>query len=521
MVGGPWKRPPGEEPRVNSSYRVDVAIVGYGPVGQALAAYLGRAGVSVAVFEKDRYVFERARTGGIDDESLRFFQRLGLSERIIEGIEEGTRIPGTMRFVSARDEVLLNWPAGEQGPNGYRRLYMWHQPEVDRIVREYVDGIDRVEVHLEHTVEEVVPGADSVLVRARAAETGEAIDCEARYVVGCDGARSIVRPLVGGEFEQLAPSRPWVVVDLVLTRPVEGLPEEMVHYCDPRRPVTYIRNVGARRRWEFMVLPDEDPREMEALEKVWELLSPWLGPDDAEIYRAVAYTFHSLLASRWRSGRLLLAGDAAHLMPPMLGQGLCSGLRDVRNLSWKLAAVLAGQAPEDLLDTYGSERSVHVRDLIELSSEIAEIIQTLDTEVAARRDAEMLSGDGEALHTPFPQLGPGLLPAGSERPLGTLFAQPRLEDGRLLDEASDEKFTILALPELADSLDRGLRERCAEEEVAIVADGGAETRAALDAVGARGAMLRPDKYLLGTADSAADLQRLVECKLGQEGKNDD
>jgi 3-(3-hydroxy-phenyl)propionate hydroxylase len=494
---------------VKSSYRVDVAIVGYGPVGQALAAYLGRAGVSAAVFEKDRYVFERARTGGIDDESLRFFQRLGLSRRIIEGIEEGTRVPGTMRFVNARGEVLLNWPAGEQGPNGYRRLYMWHQPEVDRIVREYVDGLHRVEVHLEHAVEEVLPGPDSVLIRARAAASGEALECEARYVAGCDGARSTVRPVVGGDFEELAPSQRWVVVDLTLTRAVEGLPEEMVHYCDPRRPITYIRNVGDRRRWEFMVLPDEDPRAMDAPEKVWELLSPWLGPDDAEIYRAVSYAFHSLLASRWRNDRVLLAGDAAHLMPPMLGQGLCSGLRDVRNLSWKLAAVLAGRAPEELLDTYGSERSHHVRELIELSAEVAGIIQTLDPEVAARRDAEMLSGDGEAFHTPFPQLGPGLLPAAAERPLGTLFAQPRLEDGRLLDQASSEQFTILALPELVDSLEPGPCERWAEDEVAIVADGGAETRAALDAVGGRAALLRPDKYLLGTADSAEDLERLA------------
>ncbi|MGH2939597.1 MAG: bifunctional 3-(3-hydroxy-phenyl)propionate/3-hydroxycinnamic acid hydroxylase [Solirubrobacterales bacterium] len=487
----------------------DVAIVGYGPVGQAMAAYLGRIGVSVAVFERDLYVFERARTGGTDDESLRFFQRLGLAQTIIEGIEEGTRIPGTMRFVNPDDQVLLNWPAGEPGPNGYRRLYVWHQPEVDRIVREYVDSLENVEVQLEHAVEAVEVGEDSVLVCARDLQRDAVVECEARYVVGCDGARSTVRPAVGGKFESLAESQGWVVVDLTLTHEVEGLPEELVHYCDPRRPVTYIRNVGNRRRWEFMVMPDEDPATMDAPAKVWELLSPWLGPDDAEIYRAVSYNFHSLLADRWRNGRLLLAGDAAHLMPPFLGQGLCSGLRDVRNLSWKLAAVLAGRAPEELLDTYGSERAPHVRELIELSNEVGAIIQTIDPEVAAQRDAEMLAGDGDALHTPFPRLGPGLLPATAERPLGTLFAQPRLEDGRLLDDASGEQFTILALPELVDSLDPGLRERWIRDEVALVADASAETRAALAAVDARGVILRPDKYLLGTADSAEDLERLV------------
>jgi 3-(3-hydroxy-phenyl)propionate hydroxylase len=488
----------------------DVAIVGYGPVGQALAAYLGRAGVSVAVFERDRYVFERARTGGTDDESLRFFQRLGLAETIIDGIEEGTRIPGTMRFVNPDDEVLLNWPAGESGPNGYRRLYMWHQPEVDRIVREYVDSLEDVEVNLEHPVEAIEAGEDSVLVRARDLRSDAPVECEARYAVGCDGARSTVRQAVGGRFESLAESQAWVVVDLTLTREVAGLPDEMVHYCDPRRPTTYIRNVGNRRRWEFMVMPGEDPATMDAPAKVWELLSPWLGPDDAEIYRAVSYTFHSLLADRWRNGRLLLAGDAAHLMPPFLGQGLCSGLRDVRNLSWKLAAILSGCAPGELLDTYGSERSPHVRELIELSDEVSTIIQTVDPEVAARRDAEMLADEGDALHTPFPQLGPGLLPASAERPLGTLFAQPRLEDGRLMDDASGEQFTILALPDLIDSLDPDVRRRWLEEEVAIIADGSAETRAALTAVGARGVVLRPDRYLLGTADSIDDLERLID-----------
>ncbi|MBS1676286.1 MAG: bifunctional 3-(3-hydroxy-phenyl)propionate/3-hydroxycinnamic acid hydroxylase [Actinobacteria bacterium] len=492
----------------------DVAIVGYGPVGQALAAYLGRAGITVAVFERDRYVFERARTGGTDDESLRFFQRLGLAQTIIAGLEEGTRVPGTMRFVNRDDQVLLNWPAGEPGPNGYRRLYMWHQPEVDRIVREYVDSLAGVAVHLEHEVEAVEAAADSVIVRARDRRSGAAVECDARYVVGCDGARSTVRAAVGAKFESLAASQGWVVVDLTLTRAVDSLPDEMVHYCDPRRPITYIRNVGNRRRWEFMVMPDEDPATMDAPAKVWELLAPWLGPDDAEIYRAVSYTFHSLLADRWRNGRLLLAGDAAHLMPPFLGQGLCSGLRDVRNLAWKLAAVLDGRAPEELLDTYGSERSPHVRELIELSDRVSGIIQTIDPEVAAKRDAEMLADGGGALHTPFPQLGPGLLPATAEAPLGTLFAQPRLADGRLLDDAVGEQFTILALPELVASLAPGLRERCRDAGVAILGDASPETRTALAAVGARGVLLRPDKYLLGVADSGEDLGRLVELVPG-------
>jgi 3-(3-hydroxy-phenyl)propionate hydroxylase len=127
-------------------FPVDVAIVGYGPVGQALAGYLGRAGVSVTVFERDRYVFERARTGAIDDEAMRFLQHLGVADRIMEG----TRLPGDFKFLTADGQVLLSWACGEWGQNGYPRLNMWHQPDADAIIREAVDALSNVRVQLQH-----------------------------------------------------------------------------------------------------------------------------------------------------------------------------------------------------------------------------------------------------------------------------------------------------------------------------------------------------------------------------------
>ena len=480
----------------------DVAIIGYGPVGQALAGYLGQAGVSVAVFERDRYVFERARTGGVDDETMRFLQG-GLAERVMEG----TRIPGDFRFLSADGRVLLSWAAGEQGRNGYARMYLWHQPDVDHIVRQYVDTLESVDVRLEHIVDEVIIDEDRVRVRATDRVSGREVDCEARYVVGCDGGRSVVRPVLDGAFEALAESERWVVVDLTLTREVARLPDEGCHYCDPRRPTTFIRNVGERRRWEFMVLPGEDPVEMERPEQVWALLRPWLAPDDAEIYRAVGYTFHSLLATRWRNRRALIAGDAAHLMPPFLGQGLCSGFRDVRNLAWKLIAVLAGRADEGLLDTYGSERAPHVKEFIEMSVRLGSVIQTLDPVVAAKRDADMLTDPNKTVHTPIPKLGAGLLPESAESPLGTLFPQPRLTDGRLLDTASGERFTLLGLPSLISSIDRRRLDEWARHEVAVIADESPETVDALEKVDAEGVLIRPDRYLLARVGSVDDLDR--------------
>jgi 3-(3-hydroxy-phenyl)propionate hydroxylase len=269
---------------------VEVAIVGYGPVGQALAGYLGSAGVSVAVFERDRYVFERARTGAIDDEAMRFLQHLGVAERILEG----TRVPGDFEFLTADGQLLLSWACGEWGRHGYARLNMWHQPDADLIIREAVDAMPNVAVRLQHVVEELRDDGDSVHLRAVDSTSGESVACEAKYVVGCDGGRSLVRRFIGATMGSLADSERWVVVDLTLTRDVPSLPEESRHLCDPKRPVTFIRNVGQRRRWEFMVLPDEDSAELERPENVWGLLRPWLTRDDAEIYRSVGYTFHAV-----------------------------------------------------------------------------------------------------------------------------------------------------------------------------------------------------------------------------------
>jgi 3-(3-hydroxy-phenyl)propionate hydroxylase len=484
----------------------DVAIVGYGPVGQAMAAYLGKAGISVAVFERDHYVYELARTGGVDDEAMRLFQHIGLAERILQE----TFVPGDFDCLTVDGELLLSWPSGEWGSSGYARLNMWHQPDIDRIVREHIDAMPTVSVHLEHSVEEVEQTDDLVRLTAVDRGTGETVTCEAKYVIGCDGGRSAIRAAIGGEFESLGPSEPWIVVDLTLNRDEIELPERPHHICDPARPVTFIVNKDTRRRWEFMVLPGEDPAEMARPENVWKLLSPWLKPGDAEIYRCVAYTFHALLAERWRNGRLLIAGDAAHLMPPFFGQGLCSGLRDVRNLSWKLDAVLSGRAPDSLLDTYGTERAAHVRTFIEISVYMGGIIQTLDPEVAARRDAQMLAGDTEILRLPVPRLGPGLLPESAEAPLGTLFPQPILQDGRLLDVVSGERFTILGLPELIATFDDDAHAAFARDDVAVIADASPETRAALDEVGATGVLIRPDRYLLATARSAAELVAAAE-----------
>ena len=227
-------------------------------------------------------------------------------------------------------------------------------------------------------------------VRYENLASGALEEVSARYVVGCDGARSTVRRFMGAALQDLRSHERWIVLDMLLDQPPGGVPEaadesgrvvDAIQYCDPARPTTFIPMPGKRHRWEFMLMPQDDPATIAQPERIYELLKPWqIDPARSTIERAVVYTFHSALATQWRRDRLLLAGDSAHQTPPFLGQGMCSGLRDAANLAWKLRDVITGEAPESLLDAYETERMQHVRAYIELAVELGGIIQTTDRE---------------------------------------------------------------------------------------------------------------------------------------------
>jgi 3-(3-hydroxy-phenyl)propionate hydroxylase len=239
------------------------------------------------------------------------------------------------------------------------------------------------------------------------------------------------------------------------------------------------------------------------------MLQPWrIEPATSVIERAVVYTFHSALSTRWRRDRLLLAGDAAHQMPPFLGQGMGSGLRDAANLAWKLAAVIKGGAPDALIDTYESERSEHVKAFIELAVELAGVIQTTDPERARARDRELIANP-TMLRPITPRLGRGLH-GNAPAPAGTRAAQPRLGDGALLDDKVGHRFCVLTTARLAGAL--GAAKRHLDCDIAIVtATGPAESY--LAELHAEAVVIRPDRYILGVASSAAELDALLSQRL--------
>src|SRR5947199_1713649 len=407
----------------------DVAIVGYGPVGQTLAILLGQRGWKVGVFEKQPAAYLLPRAVHFDHEVARILQAAGLGEELPRLTEPAD----TYEWRNAAGETRVVISSRGTSPSGWPEANMFAQPELERALDTMVRALPSVEVH---RAAEVVDIGPALVV---ASPAGDRHEVGARWIVGCDGANSFVRRHLGSAVTDLGFFFDWLIVDVV---PRERRVWTPINWqlCDPARPTTIVSGGPGRRRWEFMRLPGEDVAELNTERTAWRLLEPWgLRPGNATLERHAVYTFQARWVDRWRTGRILLAGDAAHQMPPFAGQGMCSGIRDAANLAWKLDLVLAGKAAESLLDTYASERIPQVRQAIEFSIELGKVICVADPEQASARDAAMIAAAGAAGVTPplpTPALGPGLLLDGD--PLaGHLFLQGEVRRGNAAGRFDD------------------------------------------------------------------------------------
>jgi len=482
---------------------VDVCIVGYGPVGATLANLLADAGLSVLVLERDADIYRLPRAVHFDDEVMRVFQTLGLAERILPH----THVSPGMHFVDAAGRLILDWSRPmDVGPLGWNVSYRFHQPDLERILREAAGGKSRIDVRLRAEVFALEQGTDAVDIRFEDLTCGALHKARARFVVGCDGARSLVRRVIGSSLDDLGFHERWLVVDALLKRDLPSLGDYSVQFCDSSRPATYVRGVGNRRRWEIALHDDEDTALMTTPAEVWRLLGRFVSPADAELERAACYTFHSVIAEKWRDRRLLIAGDSAHQTPPFLGQGLCAGVRDAANLAWKLIHVVRGQAHPDLLDTYQSERSPHVREYIELAVRLGGLINTRAAQAAVPGGLDRT--EPARMQSLKPLLGPGLA-GGTTELLGCVAPQPRLADGARLDDHVGYRFAALLKPDFLASLSRPLVERLRQKDVAIVADQCPAIHQWLDDNNVRGVVVRPDRYVLGAARTAQDMDSLT------------
>lgn len=482
----------------------DVVIVGRGPVGATLANLLGLCGVRTLVLEREARTYHLPRAVHFDDECMRVFQTIGLAEAILPHV---ILSPG-MRFVDAEGRLILDWPRSKNPtPMGWHLSYRFHQPDLEDIL---IDGLRRwpqVEVRNCCDVFALDQDDRGVRVRYENLTNGKLSELRAAFVIGCDGARSLVRRFIGAGMDDLGFHERWLVIDALLNHDRPDLGDYSIQHCDPRRPATYIRGTGNRRRWEITVHPDEDAQAVTQTAKIWDLLSRWISPGEAELERAAVYTFHSAIAKQWRNNRLLLAGDSAHQTPPFLGQGMCAGIRDAANLAWKLRDVVTGRADARLLDSYQSERSPHVGEFIELAIRLGGVINTKAME-AGLAVGEARDNAPVKLDVRKPLLGPGLA-IGSLPLAGLLAPQFMLADGRRSDDRTG--YASLLLVDKAAALSARLRAAIGQAGMdALTGEDASDIPRWLAEHNVRAALIRPDRYVRGAARSEAELDLLIE-----------
>lgn len=428
---------------------VDVVIVGAGPSGLTLANILGQHRVRTLVVDERDTLIDYPRGVGLDDESLRTFQSIGLVDRVLPHT-----VPNQiLRFFDAKRNLLAEM-APPDARFGWPKRNGFVQPMVDAELFGGLDRFDNVEVRFGHRMHVCTESSDGVTVGFE----GDRPPVRARYVVGCDGGRSATRRLMGVSFDGTTSSTRWLVVD-VANDPL-GHPNSEVG-ADPRRPYVSISIAHGIRRFEFLIHPDESDEQADDPEFVRSMLAQLIPyPERVDMIRHRVYTHHSRIAGTFRKGRLMLAGDAAHLMPVWQGQGYNSGIRDAANLGWKLAAVVTGKADDTLLDTYDIERRKHARAMIDLSTMVGRVISPTNRRVAALRDRVIHAASVvpslkryvlEMRFKPMPRYQQGAVYHADQpsptSPTGTLFIQPRVDTrdqpNVLLDDVAGIGFAVL------------------------------------------------------------------------------
>ncbi|NUP03967.1 MAG: bifunctional 3-(3-hydroxy-phenyl)propionate/3-hydroxycinnamic acid hydroxylase [Nonomuraea sp.] len=524
----------GSDLRERSSVDVtaDVAVVGYGPVGMVMTALLGQAGHRVVALERYAGPYNLPRAASFDGETMRTLARLGVAEGLVPKL----RVQRTYEWRNGAGDLLIEQDFAQTGRSGWAEWYMMHQPDLEEALDGVCRSLPAAHVRYSSPVVAVEQDGEGVVLTVDGPRGSERV--AARYAVACDGGNSFVRRELEIGQQDYGFSEPWMVCDVRLRRPLEIPPA--LQLGDPANPTSIISLGPAHHRFSFM-LDSEAAFDVESdPDRVWKRIARYVGRDDADLIRVATYTFRSLIADEWRRGRVVLAGDAAHQMPPFLGQGMCSGIRDAQNLAFKLDLILRGAASDDLLDTYQLEREPHVRAVTEKGIELGHRQTIRDPGRAAARDRELLARRAAARKPEtirLPGLVSGLLAQAAGPGRGQLSVQGVVDDGirrDRLDQLVGAGFHLLVDQPLLSRLGQadvlvalrgaGVHVIAPGEHVfdhpfaAVLRDVDGTYRRWFAELGCSAVAVRPDFYVFGTAGTADATTALAEELLSVTGR---
>ncbi|NBD09177.1 bifunctional 3-(3-hydroxy-phenyl)propionate/3-hydroxycinnamic acid hydroxylase MhpA [Corallococcus silvisoli] len=521
---------------------VDVIVVGSGPVGAMAANLLGQYGLRTVVIEKEITPHTQSRAINADDEAQRIFQAAGITGELGPGFHpclKMTYVDDEMRMLAEVDFTKV------ERPNGHYIGALFNQPRLEASLHRGLERFAHVSMWRGHEVESFMQDEDGVSVRVKDNTSGRTLTVRARYLLACDGAKSGIRRRLGLKLEGTT------ALEHALAISVEtpsSAPDFTYYPCGPERVGIVTRTAHDEMRFDTVVKPGQDLEYVQTAEYVRSIIAPFIDPDSVKVKSVNLYAYHSRMAEKWRVGRVFLLGDAAHLMPPFLGQGLCSGLRDAANLTWKLAHVLGGAADASLLDTYEVERRPHAAEMMRLSDSLGAMLSSGGPLMARARNAFIKLLYHMPVTGPFIReykMKPNLFHAegflfGGKRGKskqaaeGAYFPQPRVEHGeegeRPLDDVIGHRFAVLTRPGAPADVQQAAK-TMAEEiggvwlSVAPAARSGAgRSGEVVDLDGKLGAwfaqhaadvvVLRPDRYVYAATNHAGVAQ--VHAALKQD-----
>ena len=474
----------------------DCIVIGYGPVGALLSIFLSKLGLSVAVIDKNLDIYPLPRAIHFDEEVMRIFQMVNLSEQISKISRIGTK---GMHFVDNEDNILMVRKGSDAvGELGWQKSWYFHQPQLEKLLRDNAEKEKNFVSFLGYETQKINHDCDLVTVKSYSKSLKKELVLNCKYLVGCDGANSNTSDYIGKEIKDYGLKEKFLVLDLKVDNRynnIKNLPDFTVQHCDKVRPVTRCYISKKRRRWEVKILPSDNQEKFLESKAIWKFLSKWIEKKNAMIERSQVYTFRSILKKKWFQDRIILAGDSAHLSPPFLGQGMCAGIRDVAVLAWRLKGYASDKLSNKDLVNYQNERFPHVSAFIKLASDVGKIMSNPDLLKKSEKTQSMRLFD-----FPKPRLKKGFFYNCSLS--GRLFPQ-FIEGNKKSDDSLGYEFVFLVLKEDTFN-DVGIDNKILHRKIAKGFSRDWMVKNKIVAL-----VIRPDKYIFGSAATEKSVKAVV------------